>query len=418
MMLLWMLSAVLFTLFMAIAAYWAERLLRAAGRPGRGAWLFALAAGTIWPVLVPLMHLVWPPVAPAASSDGATMVLGAIRVLPDRLGAGGSWLSVADRALAILWFGLSAMLVLRYAVLWLAVRRLRRRAERTTIDGVDVFVSGELGPAVIGLRDAAVLMPRAMLELDAPLRRLVLRHEEEHRRAHDTWVLFGLALAVAAMPWNLPLWFIARRARLALEVDCDARVMAAGESVTRYVQVLLLAAQRVGAAPLTPMLVASRTHLERRIHAMHDISLRRHPLRIAGAAAACIIAGAAACSSHIADGVTAPKTTPTPVNAPQPYREFQLERSAQLVPATMHFVYPPELKAARIEGQVVAQFVVEPSGLIDTSTFKVLRSSDAAFTRAVKDALPNMRFTPAAVGGRAVRQMLQQPFSFSLPTDK
>ena len=90
MMLLWMLSAVLFTLFMAIAAYWAERLLRAAGRPGRGAWLFALAAGTIWPVLVPLMHLVRPPVAPAASSDGATMVLGAIRVLPDRLGAGGS----------------------------------------------------------------------------------------------------------------------------------------------------------------------------------------------------------------------------------------------------------------------------------------------------------------------------------------
>jgi hypothetical protein len=60
MILLWMLSAILFTGLLAIAAWWGERALRAAGRPTRGVWLFALAAGTVWPVLVPLLRRLSP----------------------------------------------------------------------------------------------------------------------------------------------------------------------------------------------------------------------------------------------------------------------------------------------------------------------------------------------------------------------
>ena len=36
------------------------------------------------------------------------------------------------------------------------------------------------------------------------------------------------------------------------------------------------------------------------------------------------------------------------------------------------------------------------------------------FTQAVKNALPNMRFYPAEVGGKKVKQLVQQPFTFSL----
>ena len=184
------------------------------------------------------------------------------------------------------------------------------------VDGVDVLVSHDLGPAVVGVRNAAVLLPRAMLELDAPLRALVLQHEEEHRRARDTWLLLALAIAVAAIPWNLPLWWIARRARLALEVDCDARVLARGGSATRYVQVLLLAAQRTSAAPLTPMLVASRTHLERRIVAMQNRTAEStgrgsRTLRIAGATAACVVTLAVAGVSPIAGQTPAPQPADT-----------------------------------------------------------------------------------------------------------
>jgi protein TonB len=44
----------------------------------------------------------------------------------------------------------------------------------------------------------------------------------------------------------------------------------------------------------------------------------------------------------------------------------------------------------------------------------VLKSSHELFTQAVKNALPNMRFYPAEVGGKKVKQLVQQPFTFSL----
>ena len=110
---------------------------------------------------------------------------------------------------------------------------------------------------------------------------------------------------------------------------------------------------------------------------MHSASLRRHPLRIAGAAAACVIAGIAACSSRIADGVTAlthAATAKMPVKAAQPYFEFQVEKPVEHELALGAPVYPAELKAAKIEGEVLAQFVVDQSGTAEVATFKVLRS--------------------------------------------
>ena len=317
---LWMLSAIVFTAFLAVAAWSAERALRAASKPARGVWLFALAAGTLWPVMVPFLRRLRP--SPVTATVGVTM-LDAVRVVSDRMSSGGNWLPLVDRALLMAWVVVSLLLLLRYLMVWRAVRALRHASEHAVVDGVPVLVSRDIGPAVVGVRDAAVLVPRAVLELDAPLRALVLRHEEEHRRARDTWLLLALAVAVAAMPWNLPLWWIAHRARLALEVDCDARVLAAGGNATRYVQVLLLAAQRTGAAPLTPMLVASRTHLERRIVAMQDriaqeTQGRRRMVRIAGASAACVVALVVACSSPIADQTAAPNAEDVTASAKPP----------------------------------------------------------------------------------------------------
>ena len=427
MILLWMLSAILFTAFLAIAAWWGERALRAAARPARGAWLFALAAGTVWPVLVPLLRRLSPE---QMQTSGGVTLLDAVHIVPDGVTSTIAWLSVADDMLLGVWIVGSLLLLVRYVAVWRAVRALRRTAECRVVDGVDVLVSHDLGPAVVGVRDAAVLVPRAVLELDAPLRALVLRHEEEHRRARDTWLLLALAAAVAAMPWNVALWWIARRARLALEVDCDARVLAAGGSATRYVQVLLLAAQRPSAAPLTPMLVASRTHLERRIVAMQnriaqESQGRRRALRVVGATAGCVVALAVACSSPIADQTAAPKTDETPstakapvgpreVNTDQPYFEFQVEKQVQTMPGSPQPHYPVAMKRAGLEGEVLAQYVVDTTGLADVRTFKVLKTTRPEFADAVKEGLPTMRFTPAEIGGRKVKQLVQQPFTFGL----
>jgi periplasmic protein TonB len=103
-----------------------------------------------------------------------------------------------------------------------------------------------------------------------------------------------------------------------------------------------------------------------------------------------------------------------PVNTDQPYFEFQVEKQVTTAPGSPQPRYPDMLKSANVEGEVLAQFVVDTTGRAEMSTFKVLKSSHELFTQSVRNVLPNMRFYPAEIGGRKVKQMVQQPFTFAL----
>lgn len=48
------------------------------------------------------------------------------------------------------------------------------------------------------------------------------------------------------------------------------------------------------------------------------------------------------------------------------------------------------------------------------TTFKVLKSDHALFSDAVHNAVAEMQFKPALVGGPPVKQLMQQPFQFHL----
>ena len=76
--------------------------------------------------------------------------------------------------------------------------------------------------------------------------------------------------------------------------------------------------------------------------------------------------------------------------------------------------YPDILRQAGVEGEVLAQFVVDTSGRAEMNSYKVLKTTHELFGNAVKNALPGMRFIPAEVGGRKVRQLVQQPFTFAI----
>jgi TonB family protein len=104
---------------------------------------------------------------------------------------------------------------------------------------------------------------------------------------------------------------------------------------------------------------------------------------------------------------------PFPPGAERVYYEFQVEKPVGIVAAaTPH--YPDSLRARNIEGMVFLQFVVDTTGRADTTTVKVLRSTDSLFTNAVRAVLPNMRFSPATIRSLKVRQLVQQPFQFTL----
>ena len=98
----------------------------------------------------------------------------------------------------------------------------------------------------------------------------------------------------------------------------------------------------------------------------------------------------------------------------QTYFEFQVEKPAQAASGNPSPRYPEVLKSSGVEGKVMAQFVVLETGRADMDTFKILSSDNDLFSSAVKNVLPSMRFLPAEIGGKKVRQLVQLPFEFKI----
>jgi TonB family protein len=74
--------------------------------------------------------------------------------------------------------------------------------------------------------------------------------------------------------------------------------------------------------------------------------------------------------------------------------------------------YPDSLYAFRMAGEVVAQFVVDTSGLVVPETFVAISSTHPAFTESVRRSLRRSKFHPAMVAGRRVRQVMVLPYRF------
>jgi protein TonB len=106
--------------------------------------------------------------------------------------------------------------------------------------------------------------------------------------------------------------------------------------------------------------------------------------------------------------------TKTPVREDNTYFEFQVEKPVMQAPNSPTPQYPDILRQAGVEGEALVSFVVDTTGRADVGSFKVIRTTHELFATAVKNALPRMRFIPAEVGDKKVRQLVQQPFSFAI----
>ena len=97
-------------------------------------------------------------------------------------------------------------------------------------------------------------------------RQYVLRHEEEHRRSHDARLLMVASLAAVLVPWNPAIWWQLRRLRLAVEMDCDNRVVKALGNPNAYGELLLKVAEASSRGiALQPAFLGGMGMLERRI---------------------------------------------------------------------------------------------------------------------------------------------------------
>jgi periplasmic protein TonB len=93
------------------------------------------------------------------------------------------------------------------------------------------------------------------------------------------------------------------------------------------------------------------------------------------------------------------------------YEENQVERAVQ-VSRLVAPKYPESLESVGVEGVVAMRFIVGTDGKVEPGSIQVIDSPHALFTSAVRQALLNTRYRPAEAGGRAVRQLVEQTFSF------
>ena len=91
-----------------------------------------------------------------------------------------------------------------------------------------------------------------------------------------------------------------------------------------------------------------------------------------------------------------------------------VEKAVVALPGTAAPRYPSMLQSAGVDGSVRAQFVVDTLGRVEPGSFRALESTHDLFAAAVREALGRARFSPAEAGGRKVRQLVEQTFTFSI----
>lgn len=99
--------------------------------------------------------------------------------------------------------------------------------------------------------------------------------------------------------------------------------------------------------------------------------------------------------------------------AGEPATAATVDRPAALI-APPRPRYPDQLRAAGVVGRVVVRLVVDTTGRVEASSVAIRESSHDLFTLSVRAVLPALRFTPAEVGGRKVRMLVELPFEFRL----
>lgn len=74
--------------------------------------------------------------------------------------------------------------------------------------------------------------------------------------------------------------------------------------------------------------------------------------------------------------------------------------------------YPSALRESGVSGHVVVNFRLFENGTVDSTTVRIDLTTDPAFDAAARAVALRMRFTPARIGGRAVRAYVTRPIHF------
>jgi TonB family protein len=351
----------------------------------------------------------------------------AVQVTPE------SFLRHMDGPILAVWAVSSAVLLVGFVLLVIRTRRMRRAWRRERAGGRRVVFSRDLGPAVVGFLRPEIVLPDWCRDLDARTLDLIIDHEAEHLRAGDLRLTLSMGILPILLPWHAPIWWLYKRLRLAVEGDCDLRVVKDYPERTRpYMELLLEVGGRVPTDPaLVAMLSEPEETLERRIRIM-TMPFPRKPwmrgLALAGIGALFV---AVACWAPSPNDIrpaetrlpaVQPAPPPETRGAPSelvktPYTVSPEIKNREEILTALESEYPPILRDAGISGTVQVWFFIDETGKLQR--FQINESSGhEALDRAAERVASIFQFTPALNGEDPVAVWISLPIAFSVQADQ
>jgi beta-lactamase regulating signal transducer with metallopeptidase domain len=318
-MLAWMLYVVMVSLLLSFGAFLAERAARLKQAGTRWIWITAIIASLALPTLISSVAFELPDLlGESVASKYVVLRQATSQHLSPAVWITGSaepanWRS-ANVLVKQLWLGVSIAMLLALIGSGVQLFSRKRKWRLENVAGTEVLVTGDVGPAVVGLLRPRIVVPRWVTMALPTHQTAVIAHEKSHLEARDPQLFtFALALLVF-MPWNLPLWWQLRRLRYAIEIDCDARVLKGGVDPAHYGETLIAVGERQSAyVGAVAAMSESRSFLEERIE--HMI---RKPVRWRRLGAATLASFAIALTA-LAAGVSPPNAeSPAPVAGKAP----------------------------------------------------------------------------------------------------
>lgn len=429
------------------AALALEAVLRGRRYPARLAWLGALM-GTVtlplWMLLrrtggsgvggdvaiaLPVLLEVQPVAStPTLAARGLELWQGVMAGLGDATGAvAGALGDIPGAALVIgvTWALATLALLLVVVTAVFRIRRGTRELPTEQVEGRAVVVSERMGPAVVGVAHPRIVLPRWILAAPQEVRAMVVLHEEEHVRARDTLLMAVGLLLVLCLPWHPAAWYQFRRLRLAIELDCDVRVVRRGVSPLRYAALLLEVGSRpsfAGAAMVG--LAESPSLLERRMRALCAPLPRLNTAAAAFSAVAVLLLVLVACEADtptvqpeaavtVAEEGTSVPATDLPEGGPTftPYTVAPALLNTPEVIAALEREYPPLLRDAGVGGQVLVHFFIGEDGWVrDTRVART--SGHQALDQGALRVGRVFRFSPARNLDEPVAVWIALPITF------
>ncbi len=298
---------------------------------------------------------------------------------------------------AVVWSVITALLLLRWGAGILRLQRITRSSRREN----EVRVSDAIGtPMTWGAIRPVILVPAYVEDWPAEQRDVVVRHERAHIERRD-WLWQTFAQVMTAVFWFHPLvWLAAAQMRLEAEHAADDATLAAGVHAPDYADRLMAVARQLsGHSPDAAVAMVRQPALTSRITAILDAG-RIRTVTSVGARIGVLLAAVALL---------------VPLSAFQNRDVYHAGVNGVTTPSIVYKAtpsYTPEAKAAKIQGTVVLNLVVNALGRADE--IQVTRSLDPGLDANAVSSVSQWLFKPGTKDGQPVDVAVTIEINFKL----